>query len=1254
MIDTPWGSTPIDLAFLRAPEANEEILAHHHFRSSTGQSISTPLARHLPSASDVLQIIDNRREADIYRREVEEGFLIFYFWRHMSPGPITSEQQDILRSELQRDGDFSGFNITTALLCHQEDRLTQSIERWIGVQQQRRQEARDQDSRPLRQETTTGHIDLTRESLEGRETVMDDESEHSWRGKKETDDGKEAGSEGQSLLNLLYRIAEEQARKDGYVHRRITCNSCNIMPIRGIRYHCANCLDYDLCEQCEAMQIHPKTHLFYKIRIPAPFIRNHRQPESPWYPGKPTAVNHTLEKDTMTSLCKETGYQVAEVEALWEQFRCLAATEWLDDPGHYCLAIDRQTFNKCFIPQTSFRPSPPNLIYDRMFSFYDIDGNELIGFQEFIHGLASLTKKNPGARQRRLFKGYDINNDGFVDRKDFLRMFRAYYSLTRELTRDVLSAMEDDVSENEARDIVLGSQPISSAFTSTIPHGEDSRAPQGKFQNDYGDYTIRDGMGAVDDKEHDFEDPDETLADVTEIARYEIVRGKDVSYVNCALLYSESWPPESILIEDVEKVLAPAIPAEEVTLPEDQKAIRRVAHARIANFHQTRSFTRRQAVRARKQRRAFYLDGEDDATLNAASESHRRNFAGVARTDSTRTKNLQRLVDAGQSERFYAIVKEKIEELDWPARDSTMKLAQEIGEMISFEWNGIEIAEDLSGYAVDFKSSRDFVTSISDSLEEIARNAGLETFIEDEIPMEKPLDSFPPSRRSRSSSKVRFQDELGTDDGHESRSRATSISSRSIPVNERWGGFDMPEPEKDVGREVLYQVTQEAFNELLDPIFRLREDLALAALQTRRLRDKHRADIVAAVDRPFFLKKELDWYQRRWRTEPFKEIDASGEDPFESDEAATFFTFLVLKKTGERNSMTCEKCSQCARKGEVFWIGIGEFCGKCGSPSRIAREEHQEQSTIRTPCASCAEKGEEVFLYPGANGCTKCGHPSPQYASESTWLQDIISGQSSQPASRVVAISEEENIDEDARQGSRSTSAPETAPDVDNFVAVSNEVDPHSLEEDIAIGRRRLDELLANLRRSRLPDPTLPQNRPNRISLAEAARILSEPPDSITPPDPTLPQHRPNSPEFWNDEIVGSIRPPDPAVVQNIPRNSSPPPDPTLPQYRSDTDACIDYVIDSDHTMQKLVKGRIQASSSDYLAIPSTQQKRTHETPPDLNTLRYYAALDMIEAEDKQRGGPGRLSFKEWDQVMKGEKGNALGFLGTWLDIANL
>ena len=99
------------------------------------------------------------------------------------------------------------------------------------------------------------------------------------------DDGD--AKEGQHLLNLLFNIAEDQARKEGYIHRGITCNSCQASPICGIRYKCSSCVDYDVCERCEARDDHNKTHLFIKIKIPMPPLTNPRTPcVKPLYPGE--------------------------------------------------------------------------------------------------------------------------------------------------------------------------------------------------------------------------------------------------------------------------------------------------------------------------------------------------------------------------------------------------------------------------------------------------------------------------------------------------------------------------------------------------------------------------------------------------------------------------------------------------------------------------------------------------------------------------------------------------------------------------------------------------------------------------------------------------------------------------------------------------------------------------------------------------------------------------------------------------------
>ncbi|XP_060065611.1 next to BRCA1 gene 1 protein-like [Ylistrum balloti] len=56
-----------------------------------------------------------------------------------------------------------------------------------------------------------------------------------------------------------------------YYHEGIICNFCDRV-ILGVRYKCCNCIDYDLCEECEAVNgIHNTDHVFLKLRKPAKF-----------------------------------------------------------------------------------------------------------------------------------------------------------------------------------------------------------------------------------------------------------------------------------------------------------------------------------------------------------------------------------------------------------------------------------------------------------------------------------------------------------------------------------------------------------------------------------------------------------------------------------------------------------------------------------------------------------------------------------------------------------------------------------------------------------------------------------------------------------------------------------------------------------------------------------------------------------------------------------------------------------------------
>ncbi|KAF2437091.1 EF-hand, partial [Tothia fuscella] len=302
--------------------------------------------------------------------------------------------------------------------------------------------------------------------------------------------GGEQDQEGQNLKQLLYYVAEEQSRQEGYIHRGVTCNSCDIKPIRGVRWRCSNCADYDLCSECHSVGMHPRTHIFYEVKVPAPFIGNPRQAQPVPYPGKPQLMPRFLPAELCKRYITETSFEKAEVEGLYEQFTCLAAYHWENDPSRIGAAIDRQSFEKAFVPLTSIIPPRPNLIYDRMFAFYDSNGDGLIGFEEFLQGLACIHNKSKDpnfSKLRKVFEGYDVDNDGFVSRKDFLRIFRAFYAIQKDITRDWLAVQEEELTINGALDTIASSQPLSAAFTEvSIPRGERG-TPPGKKPDEFGD-----------------------------------------------------------------------------------------------------------------------------------------------------------------------------------------------------------------------------------------------------------------------------------------------------------------------------------------------------------------------------------------------------------------------------------------------------------------------------------------------------------------------------------------------------------------------------------------------------------------------------------------------------------------------------------------------------------------------------------------------------------------------------------------------
>ncbi|KAL2174776.1 uncharacterized protein P884DRAFT_302337 [Thermothelomyces heterothallicus CBS 202.75] len=624
--------------------------------------------------------------------------------------------------------------------------------------------------------------------LNDAETVADDHvMEDNWYDDANNQFAGQQQRAGQNIVSLLFRVSEDNARRNAYVHRGCLCNGCGVTPIRGIRYRCANCTDFDLCETCESQGLHTKTHIFYKIRVPVPRLGS-RPLQPVWYPGDPENCVRLLPKHLMAKLSKETGFERPELEALWEQWTFMASTEWREDPDELGLAMDRKTFERYLVPSGGYRHIGPNLLHDRMFAFYDDNNDDLIGFSEFLRGTAYRKRKD---RLRKVFKGYDIDGDGYISRRDCLRLFRAYYAIFKHMHRDILDGLDDQVmSSTEVEQLVTSRQPLSSLFgrEGGFSHADTDRPMEGKVVNlNTGEVHITDGSNrAVSEDTPDTDDRRSILTNVftrqahvaeslfmpvMDHPRSTGERTSGLEYLNGLLN-----PPTRI--SDL-----PALLLGETRDGDDFVVVVNGSGGQDGRSGDDNSSSARENGGASG---SGDDSGDNRGSANRSSGSasgdgnQRRPSYRVASSRRLRVNARRKLFDRWKRRQFY--------------------LDEEEGMLPPEDWSeDDDILANLNGPV-------------------------------DESEFAQP----PPSSRSRSSSKVRFAED--TDD-FEVRSNP-STSSRSIP--ERWGGIEIPDAERDLGKEIFYQVSQQAFNEILDTLFKAKEDLAVQAAETKALRDQHR------------------------------------------------------------------------------------------------------------------------------------------------------------------------------------------------------------------------------------------------------------------------------------------------------------------------------------------------------------------------------------------------------------------------------
>ena len=81
---------------------------------------------------------------------------------------------------------------------------------------------------------------------------------------------------------------KEEKKEEKAIHVNVRCDGCQCAPIKGIRYKCTICPNFDYCEECEKKLSLQHGHPFLKLRKPKQQFQNNQQfPSFPFQNNDP-------------------------------------------------------------------------------------------------------------------------------------------------------------------------------------------------------------------------------------------------------------------------------------------------------------------------------------------------------------------------------------------------------------------------------------------------------------------------------------------------------------------------------------------------------------------------------------------------------------------------------------------------------------------------------------------------------------------------------------------------------------------------------------------------------------------------------------------------------------------------------------------------------------------------------------------------------------------------------------------------------